>query len=75
LCRNVLIYFNNVLQERVLNLLDSSLSLGGYLCLGNKETIDFSSLKKRYQVISDSQKIYRKMTHAEHYGFSSKKTH
>jgi chemotaxis protein methyltransferase CheR len=35
-CRNVLIYFRNPLQDRVLRLFRDSLGRGGYLCLGAK---------------------------------------
>lgn len=38
-CRNVLIYFNNELQQRVISLFNDSLSRGGYLFLGSAETI------------------------------------
>jgi chemotaxis protein methyltransferase CheR len=42
LCRNVLIYFNRDLQERVFNLFWQSLCPDGFLCLGASETIRFS---------------------------------
>lgn len=48
LCRNVMIYFDNNLQERVLKLFDDSLAKLGYLALGTKETIKFSHMKDRY---------------------------
>ncbi len=38
LCRNVLIYFTDALQERTLSLFSNSLVRGGFLCLGTKET-------------------------------------
>ncbi len=38
-CRNVLIYFNRELQDRVFKLFSDSLCQGGVLCLGSKETI------------------------------------
>ena len=49
LCRNVMIYFDNNLQERVLKLFDDSLAKLGYLALGTKETIKFSHMKDRYR--------------------------
>jgi len=59
-CRNVLIYFDKTLQERVFTLFTDSLRHGGYLCLGSKETINFSGVKKQYEVLSGRQKIYKK---------------
>ena len=48
LCRNVMIYFNKKLQERVLNLFDQSLIRGGFLCLGVRESLQFSSLSGKF---------------------------
>lgn len=59
--RNVLIYFNRGLQNKVLNLFNESLSRGGYLGLGNKETISFSDIAEKYKVIDDREKIYKKV--------------
>ncbi|WP_312750674.1 CheR family methyltransferase [Epilithonimonas hominis] len=58
-CRNVLIYFDKPLQERVFKLFDDSLENLGYLALGSKETLRFSNLGKTYQQIND-QKIWKK---------------
>lgn len=60
-CRNVLIYFDKALQERVFRLFDDSLDNFGYLALGSKETLRFSNLGKRYQQVSE-QKIWKKST-------------
>jgi len=60
-CRNVLIYFDKPLQERVFKLFDDSLENLGYLALGSKETLRFSSLATIYQQIDD-QKIWKKTT-------------
>lgn len=60
-CRNVLIYFDKPLQERVFKLFDDSLENLGYLALGSKETLRFSNLGKTYQQIDD-QKIWKKTT-------------
>jgi chemotaxis protein methyltransferase CheR len=59
-CRNVLIYFDRVLQNRVLGLLTDSLSRGGFLCLGTKETLDFSPVAEQYKVVNAEEKIYQK---------------
>ncbi len=58
-CRNVLIYFDKPLQERVFKLFDDSLENLGYLALGSKETLRFSSFATIYQQIDD-QKIWKK---------------
>ncbi len=60
ICRNVLIYFNKELQNRVLNLLTDSLIPGGILCLGSKETLQFSEPFEKYTVINKTEKIYMK---------------
>lgn len=60
-CRNVLIYFDKPLQERVFKLFDDSLENLGYLALGSKETLRFSNLATIYQQIDD-QKIWKKTT-------------
>ena len=60
-CRNVLIYFDKPLQERVFKLFDDSLENLGYLALGSKETLRFSNLATNYQQIDD-QKIWKKTT-------------
>lgn len=60
MCRNVLIYFTPALQNQVLSLFTASLSHGGFLCLGNKETLDFSSVKNCYTPLELKDKIWRK---------------
>ncbi len=59
-CRNVLIYFDRDLQNRVLRLFNDSLRHGGFLCLGNKETLNFTDIKPQYEAIDAQQKIYKK---------------
>lgn len=62
ICRNVLIYFDRDLQERVFKLFDNSLENLGYLALGSKETLRFSKLDKNYHQIDD-QRIWKKAEH------------
>lgn len=62
ICRNVLIYFDRGLQERVFRLFDNSLENLGFLALGAKETLRFSKLDKNYHQ-SDEQKIWKKVDH------------
>ena len=59
-CRNVLIYFNNELQNRTLNLFKDSLVNRGYLILGDKETLDFTSVKDNFEECCKKERIYRK---------------
>lgn len=60
LCRNVMIYFDKVLQERALTLFDNSLAKLGYLALGTKETLKFSPMAARYQQVG-KEKIWKKV--------------
>jgi chemotaxis protein methyltransferase CheR len=48
-CRNVMIYFNKQLQDRVLRLFHESLSSLGFLTLGLKETLQFSSIYDKFE--------------------------
>ncbi len=59
-CRNVLIYFDKTLQEHVLHLFTDSLRHGGYLCLGAKESLNFSAVKPFYEALEGRQRIYKK---------------
>ena len=59
-CRNVLIYFNRDLQEKVLQLFHDSLCPGGFLCLGSKEDLQFSNIADRFDTVATKEKIYRK---------------
>ncbi|MCP3939780.1 MAG: protein-glutamate O-methyltransferase CheR [Actinomycetia bacterium] len=61
MCRNVLMYFNRDLKDRVLEMFLDSLCHRGYLCLGAAETIDFSSLADRFEVVSAEHRLYRKL--------------
>src|SRR5690606_11786651 len=49
LCRNVLIYFDKDLQNKVFKLFDDSLQPLGFLALGAKETLRFSNVEHRYK--------------------------
>ena len=61
ICRNVLIYFNRDLQDRVFRLFAESLRAGGILCLGSKETMMFSKYADRFETVLKKEKIYRKI--------------
>lgn len=60
LCRNVLIYFDKALQERVHGLFYDSLAMFGILGLGSKESLKFSRYEECYEAVSQGDKIYRK---------------
>ena len=60
LCRNVMIYFDKDLQDRVLHLFDSSLAPLGYLALGTKETLSFTSVYKNYEQVR-KEKVWKKI--------------
>jgi len=60
LCRNVMIYFDKVLRERVLRLLDSSLCRLGVLGIGRKEALEFSGLSPRYAELPSRVRLFRK---------------
>ncbi|MCE6987841.1 protein-glutamate O-methyltransferase CheR [Dyadobacter sp. CY323] len=60
LCRNVLIYFDKDLQDRVLKLFDASLGTLGYLALGTKETLKFSAIQNKYKQLN-REKIWKKI--------------
>ncbi|NMM06371.1 CheR family methyltransferase [Polaromonas sp.] len=61
LCRNVLIYFNQKLQDRALGLFHESLSHRGLLGLGRKESIDFSDYATRFEAVIKPERIFRKL--------------
>ena len=59
-CRNVMIYFNRRLQDRVLGLFHESLCHRGFLGLGSKESIDFSTYASRFEPLARRERLYRK---------------
>jgi chemotaxis protein methyltransferase CheR len=60
LCRNVLIYFDKTLQGRIFNLFDQSLCDNGFLVLGSKESLSFSTAEKDFSIFDKKSKIYQK---------------
>jgi chemotaxis protein methyltransferase CheR len=61
LCRNVFIYFNRDLQNKVLKLFLNNLDDSGFLVLGPKESIEFSIYKTQFKVIDKSLSIYQSL--------------
>jgi chemotaxis protein methyltransferase CheR len=60
-CRNVFIYFEAELQQKILDLFYKSLCPLGFLCLGSKETIRFPDFKSKFKVINQKENIYQKI--------------
>ncbi|EIJ41163.1 methylase of chemotaxis methyl-accepting protein [Beggiatoa alba B18LD] len=60
MCRNVMIYFDRDLQNRVFRLFHESLCLGGILCLGSKETVRLSAYAHAFDDLVREEKIYLK---------------
>jgi chemotaxis protein methyltransferase CheR len=61
MCRNVMIYFNKTLQQRVHNLIYESLSMFGIFGLGNKESLKFTPREAFYEKLEGRDKLYRKV--------------
>lgn len=60
-CRNVLIYFNMRLQNKVIALFYESLPIGGFLVLGTKESLRFSANEKDFEVFDEKAGIYKRV--------------
>jgi len=60
-CRNVLIYFDRALQDRVHSLFYESLVMFGVLALGSKESLRFSQYEDCYEMLHVKERIYRKV--------------
>ncbi len=60
-CRNVLIYFSDGLQDRALGLFRDSLVYGGFLCLGSRENLDYSAVAEHFEALPGRQSIYRRI--------------
>ncbi len=60
LCRNVLIYFDRDLQNKVQRLFFNSLINGGILCLGAKESLRFTDLFSQYTELDKQHRIFKK---------------
>ncbi|MFY7787557.1 MAG: CheR family methyltransferase [Thermoflexibacteraceae bacterium] len=61
LCRNVMIYFNQTLQNNVLNRLHESLFKYGYLAIGSKESLIWCEIANKFIVVNNEEKIYKKI--------------
>jgi chemotaxis protein methyltransferase CheR len=61
MCRNVMIYFDRSLQNRVHQLFYDSLPMYGVLALGSKEALRLSPYEGCYEAVDVREKIYRKV--------------
>jgi chemotaxis protein methyltransferase CheR len=61
LCRNVMIYFNQALQNEVLKKFHESLFKYGYLAIGSKESLIWCDYASRFIVVNNEEKIYKKI--------------
>ena len=59
-CRNVMIYFDRTLQDRVHDLFYRSLARSGFLALGHKESIRFTTHAGVYEEVDPQEKLYRR---------------
>ena len=60
ICRNVLIYFDKTLQNRIFNLFSESLCDNGFVALGSKESLSFSDVEEKFSEFDKKWKIYQK---------------
>ena len=60
-CRNVMIYFNRALQERAIGLFHDALINRGFLGLGMKESLRFTSYAERFREFAAAAKIYQRI--------------
>jgi chemotaxis protein methyltransferase CheR len=61
LCRNVMIYFNQTLQNNVLKTFHESLFKYGYLIVGSKESLIWCEIANKFIVVNNEEKIYKKI--------------
>jgi chemotaxis protein methyltransferase CheR len=61
LCRNVMIYFNQNLQNEVLKKHHESLFKYGYLVIGSKESLIWCEIANKFIVVNNEEKIYKKI--------------
>lgn len=60
LCRNVMIYFNQKLQNEVLKKFHESLFKYGYLSIGSKESLIWCDIGNKFLAVNKEEKIYKK---------------
>ncbi|HZT65967.1 MAG TPA: protein-glutamate O-methyltransferase CheR [Acidimicrobiales bacterium] len=61
-CRNVMIYFDRSLQDKVHDLFHRSLVRFGVLALGHKESLRFTSHTDDYEEVDGREKLWRRIS-------------
>jgi len=61
LCRNVMIYFNQALQNSVLKTFHESLNKYAFLAVGSKESLVWCEVANKFMIINNEEKIYKKI--------------
>ncbi len=61
MCRNVMIYFNSNLQDKVYRLFHKSMSSGGHLAIGIRESMVWSSIANKYLCLNQKEKVFKKI--------------
>jgi chemotaxis protein methyltransferase CheR len=59
-CRNVMIYFDRILQDHAIGLFKDSLARRGFLGLGSKESLRFSKHSTSFADFVREEKIYQR---------------
>lgn len=59
-CRNVLVYFNRALQDRAIGLFREALCRKGFLGIGSRESLRFSSHADAFEEVDRDNRILRK---------------
>jgi chemotaxis protein methyltransferase CheR len=60
-CRNVLIYFNKELQDKVFSFLIDKLKIGGVIAFGSRESVFFCKSYNQLEVLDRDARIFRKI--------------
>ncbi|TAE73748.1 MAG: protein-glutamate O-methyltransferase CheR [Bacteroidetes bacterium] len=60
LCRNVMIYFNQALQNQVLKVFHESLFKNSYLIVGSKESLIWCEIANKFTIVNNEEKVYKK---------------
>jgi chemotaxis protein methyltransferase CheR len=61
LCRNVMIYFNQYLQNKVLKLFSDCMFKNAHLAIGSKESIAWCDIATNFQIVNAEEKVYKKI--------------
>lgn len=61
LCRNVMIYFDKVLQNKVFDLFHESLYKYGLLVIGARESMVWCSISNKYKLLNEKERLYQKI--------------